>query len=96
MNKKYLIITIILWILVILLMIIPVKESIYSYRNGTNVALEGTEMIYGVDAFFFILSLYAAFYFPLFIIWILLLITTIVLTIITIIKYKKKRGCDKL
>ena len=52
MNKKYLIITIILWILVILLMIIPIKESIYSYQNGTNVALEGTEMIYGIDAFF--------------------------------------------
>ena len=89
-RKKYLIITIILWIMVILLMILPVKESIYSYRNGTNIALEGIVMVYGIEAMSFILSLYIAFYFPLFIIWILLLIITIVLTIVTIIKYKKR------
>ncbi len=79
-RKKYLIITIILL----------VKESIYSYRNGTNIALEGIEMVYGIKAMFSILSLYIAFYFPLFIIWILLLIITIVLTIVTVIKYKKR------
>lgn len=89
-RKKYLIITIILWIMIILLMILPVKESIYSYRNGTNIALEGIEMVYGIKAMFSILSLYIAFYFPLFIIWILLLIITIVLTIVTVIKYKKR------
>ena len=89
-TKKYLITTIILWIIVILLMINPVKESIYSYQNGVNVALEGIEMIYGIEAISFILSLYTAFYFPLFIIWVLLLIATILLTIVTIIKYKKK------
>lgn len=89
-RKKYLIITIILWIMIILLMIIPVKESVYSYRNGTNIALEGIEMVYGIKAMFSILSLYIAFYFPLFIIWILLLIITIVLTIVTIIKYKER------
>lgn len=89
-RKKYLIITIILWIMIILLMILPVKESIYSYRNGTNIALEGIEMVYGIKAMLSILSLYIAFYFPLFIIWILLLTITIVLTIVTIIKYKKR------
>lgn len=89
-RKKYLIITIILWIMIILLMILPVKESIYSYRNGTNIALEGIEMVYGIKAMLSILSLYIAFYFPLFIIWILLLNITIVLTIVTIIKYKKR------
>ncbi len=89
-RKKYLIITIVLWIMVILLTIMPVKESIDSYQNGANIALEGIEMIYGIEAISFILSLYIAFYFPLFIIWILLLITSIVFTIVTIIKYKKR------
>ena len=67
-----------------------IKESIYSYQNGANVAFEGIEMLYGIEAIFFILSLYIAFYFPLFIIWIFLLFTSILLTIVTIIKYKKK------
>lgn len=89
-RKKYLIITIILWTIVVLLMMIPIKESIYSYQNGANVALEGIEMVYGIEAISFILSLYIAFYFPLFIIWILLLFASILLTIVTIIKYKKK------
>ena len=86
-RKKYLIITIILWTIVVLLMMIPIKESIYSYQNGANVALEGIEMVYGIEAISFILSLYIAL---LFIIWILLLFASILLTIVTIIKYKKK------
>lgn len=89
-SKKYLIITITLWVMVILLMIVPVKESIYSYKNGANIAFEGTEMVYGIEAFAFVLSLYIAFYFPLFMLWILLLIESIVLTVVTVIKYKKK------
>lgn len=89
-RKKYLIITIILWTIVVLLMMIPIKESIYSYQNGANVALEGIEMVYGIEAISFILFLYIALYFPLFIIWILLLFASILLTIVTIIKYKKK------
>ena len=89
-KKKYFIITIILWIVVILFMIEPIKECIYGYQNGTNVALEGIEMAYGMEAISFTLSLYIAFYFPLFIIWILLLILAITLTIATIIKCKKK------
>lgn len=35
-RKKYLIITIIFWTIVVLFMIIPIKESIYSYQNGAN------------------------------------------------------------
>lgn len=58
-------------------MMIPIKESIYSYQNGANVALEGIEMVYGIEAISFILSLYIALYFPLFIIWILLLFASI-------------------
>lgn len=89
-TKKYLISTIILWILVICLLIVPFKESIGSYYNGTNIALEGVEIIYGMEAFFSTLSLYISFYFPIFIIGIVLLLISIILTTMTIIKYKKK------
>ena len=37
-------------------MMIPIKESIYSYQNGANVALEGIEMVYGIKAISFILA----------------------------------------
>ena len=80
----------VLWILVIYLMIIPLKESIASCYNGVNIALDGVEIVYGMEAFSFTLSLYIAFLFPIFIIWITLLLLSIILTIITIIKYKKK------
>jgi hypothetical protein len=89
-KKKYLISTIILWILVICLLIIPLKESIVSFYNGTNIALEGVEIIYGMKAFFSTLSLYISFYFPIFIIGIILLLISIILTTMTIIKYKNK------
>ena len=60
-RKKHLIITIILWILVVLLIIKPIKESIENYKNGINIALEGTEMVYGMKAVSSTLSFYISF-----------------------------------
>ena len=90
-KKKCLIITIILWTLTILLMIIPVKDCIYNYQNGVNSALEGVDMIYGKEAISYTLSFFIAFFFPVFIIWILILLASIILTTVTIIRYKKKK-----
>lgn len=89
-RKKHLIITIILWILVVLLIIKPIKESIENYKNGINIALEGTEMVYGMKAVSSTLSFYISFNFPIYAIWMLLLIASIKLTIVTISEYKKK------
>lgn len=93
MNKKliFLIFTIIMWILVIIPAIFIFSECMYSYENGINIALEGTELVYGISAFASALSLYIAFGFPLFIMWILLFIATIIITIFMIKKYKKVR-----
>ena len=94
MNKKlvFLIVKIIMWILVIIPATFIVSKCMYSYENGSNIALEGTEMVYGISAFTSTLFLYIAFYFPLFIIWIILFIVTIIMTIFKMIKYKNQKS----
>ncbi len=89
MNKKiiFVIITIIMWVLVIIPTILIFNKCMYSYENGTNIALQGTQMVYGISAFKSTLFLYIAFGFPLVIIWIILFIVTIIMTIFIIIKY---------
>lgn len=92
MNKKFIFLIfaiIIMWILVIIPAILIFSKCMYSYENGVNIALEGTEMIYRISAFKSTLSLYIVFGFPLFITWIIFFITTIIITIFIIVKYKK-------
>lgn len=94
MNKKiiFLIVTVIMWILVIIPTILIFSKCMYSYESGTDIALEGTQMIYGISAFKSTLSLYIAFCFPLVIIWIILFMTTIIMTIFIMIKYKNQKS----
>ena len=87
-RKKSLIITMIMWILVIIPLIYIFTKYIFYYKNGINIALEGTKMVYGISAIKDILFLYISFYFPIFIIWIISFTIIIILTIYTIIKYK--------
>lgn len=86
-RKKSLIITIIMWILVIIQLIYIFTKYIFYYKKGINIALEGTKMVYGISAIKDILFFYIAFYFPIFIIWIISFTITVILTIYTIIKY---------
>lgn len=93
MNKKLtiLIVTIILWTLVIVPTILVCNECIDSYTNGENIALEGIELVYGMAAFKSTLSLYIAFYFPLFITWIATLVISVILILYLIVKYRKNK-----
>lgn len=88
-RNKFLINAIVIWILVVILMILPIKESIDNYQHGMETALHGGNIIYGMEAFLFTLSLYICFYFPVFLLWLVLFIEAIVVTITTIVKYKK-------
>lgn len=81
-----------MWILVIIPVIWMFSKCMYSYENGINIALEGTEVVYGISAFTSTLSFYIAFGFPLFIIWVILFIVTIIMTIFKMIKYKKQES----
>lgn len=97
MNKKLilLIVTIIMWLLVIIPSILICSKCIYSYTNGVNIAIEGTEIVYGMSAFKSTLSLYISFYFPLFVTWISIIAISIILTSFLVIKYRKSNNIGK-
>mgnify|MGYP006900639624 CR=1 FL=1 len=95
MNKKIklLIVTIVMWIAVIIPFTVISIKCIECYKNGINVALEGTKMVFGMSAIWEKLKMYLAFYFPLFVIWGLLFIITVVITVLNrkmIYKLRKK------
>lgn len=83
-RRKLVIVTIIMLIVVI----IPFAEisikSIECYKDGVNIALEGTKMIFGMEAVRETLTMYIVFYFPLFVIWIMLFIAAVIITVLNI------------
>lgn len=85
MKKKSLIL-IIMWTIIIIPLIPVLSNCSDWYNNGANVAWEGEEWVYGLEAVQIMLQWGIAFYFPLFIIWAMFFIVAIIITVLAIIK----------
>ena len=85
MKKKSLIL-IIIWTIVIIPLIPVLINCGNWYNNGANIAWEGEEWVYGMEAVKIMLQWIIAFYFPLFIIWAIFFIVAIIITVLAIIK----------
>lgn len=80
-RTKLLISMIIIWIVVIIPSVILAIKCIKYYIEGINVAWEGIQMVYGMDAVWEATIMYIVFYFPLFVMWIILFVVAIVKTV---------------
>ena len=85
MKKKSLIL-ILMWTIVIIPLIPALINCSDWYKNGANVAWEGEKWEYGLQAVCTMLQWGIAFYYPVFIIWVIFLIVAIIIAILARIK----------
>lgn len=86
MKWKKSLILIIIWTIVIIPLISVWINCCDWYNNGANIAWEGEEWVYGLEAVKIMLRWVIAFYFPLFIMWAISFIIAVIITVLAIIK----------
>lgn len=86
-RKIFLIISILSWIISIIPFFYVVYQAINS-MNGTLHGFNGVEL-YGIDAFFDTIFMYITFFFPVFLLWLITVVVSIITTIISFVAYRK-------
>lgn len=87
MRKIFLIISILSWIISIIPFFYVVYQAINS-MNGTLHGFNGVEL-HGIEAFFDIIFMYITFFFPIFLLWLITVVFSLITTIIYLLSYRK-------